>query len=127
MTPPLVSMMPDAAACGRAVIGLVAVVGGLGALMLMAIRVRGRAPAAHDSTLRRHAVLGIDPRRRLHLVEAQGHLVLVLCGGTGDALLALPAERAADRPDRLPVSFAVKPPIGLAMRDTLPASGEAPP
>jgi hypothetical protein len=52
----------------------------------------GAARPPEPGALRLRATLALDARRRLHLLDAPGGTVLVLTGGTNDALLALPPE-----------------------------------
>jgi flagellar biogenesis protein FliO len=59
-----------------------------------------RAPALLPATvppgagLQLRATLRLDPRRRLHLVEAGGHQALVLTGGTSEVIVPLPPPAA---------------------------------
>jgi hypothetical protein len=57
-----------------------------GARLLPALQQQGGAPGL--LTLR--GSLALDTRRRLHLVEADGRLALVLTGGTSDVVIGLP-------------------------------------
>jgi len=50
----------------------------------------GLAGGASPSALRLRATLALDPRRRLHLVETDHGVALVLTGGTHDQIFAWP-------------------------------------
>ena len=74
----------------QAASALVAVV----ALVLLAgraARLRGLAAPTDPQALRLAATLALDGTRRLHLVETASGQVLVLTGGTRDALLPWPS------------------------------------
>jgi hypothetical protein len=66
-----------------AVVGLV-LLAGAGARRAWPGAARGQ-----DGALRLRASLALDARRRLHLLETPGGLVLVLAGGAGDRMLVL--------------------------------------
>ena len=49
-----------------------------------------RATQAEPGVMAVRACLALDRQRRLHLVEAPGCRLLVLTGGTADAIITLP-------------------------------------
>lgn len=88
MMPP--AALPDPAACARAALSLLAVLGAMAGFTLLIRRPGAPLQAAPPANLRRAAVIALDRTRRLHLVEVEGLRVLALCGGAGDVLLTLP-------------------------------------
>lgn len=50
----------------------------------------GLVSRAEGARLRRLATLALDPRRRVHLIEAEGHAALILCGVGPDQMILLP-------------------------------------
>jgi hypothetical protein len=72
--------------------GAVAALGVVIVLILLAGRAARLMPALRradgGAAIRLRATLALDGRRRLHLVEADGHQALVLTGGGQDVLLA---------------------------------------
>ena len=82
-------MLPDAARLSEAVLALGVV------LLLILLAARGarllpqvKAATQGNAAIRLRGTLALDPRRRLHLVEAGGRQALVLTGGGHDVLLA---------------------------------------
>ena len=55
-----------------------------------------RATAQTGGELVLRGSLALDTRRRLQLVQAGPHRILVLTGGTGESLLVLPAVAASE-------------------------------
>ncbi len=72
-----------------AVVGLV-LLAGAGARRAWPVQARGQ-----DGMLRLRGSLPLDARRRVHLLDTPGGLVLVLTGGTGDRMVVLPPAARA--------------------------------
>ncbi len=79
-----------------AALSLAAVLLLIAAIAWLLRRAPGLLPAAAPqcAVLHLRATLRLDPRRRLYLVEAEGHQALVLTGGASETIVPLPPPGA---------------------------------
>ena len=81
---------------------LVLVVGFIVLLRYGSRFVAAKRPRAANTPLWLAGQLGLDGRRRLHLIQCGGAQVLLLTGGASDVMLPWPPSGGAPAPDGLP-------------------------